>query len=529
MEITSQKKKLTHLKPMTLSPVALALAACGGGSSEPTSDNGSSENNDNLGATDGDQSNNNPTGNDEQNNGSSGQSAITFSSTRIDYEVTGFTADEINHVAMGGSDSKIFLSDREVGNLIITPHQDSLSPNANSENRYFPLIEYTLNEDGISVYRTVDNFNFVGSKPIDELTVNGVPAILFGGHGPEYTDGREWPFGDLWVAKLNHDSDIEYVQISTDRAFYHGISAGDINHDGLDDIVAVHMGLKFIEGIDTGSVHFFIQDTDGTFRKEILYSENPSLGGGSSILVSDLDGDGQNEILVASYGNGFLYADIEPGGEFSLREAPYSFHVMKYDSELEKVVTVTTMPLGGSMVEVNGNGGFGVIDIAEIDFDLDGDDDLLMLLENGNLEFTFEFYRNDGGLEFSLVTEQVFDSAYIDGTESIFRNINVVDIQSDGFPDFVLSGRNWWGQDGPVDLGQFVYINTGAQSFQSLGGNEGLIIDPLDFDLNGETEVIRTINFLEANDGELHFLLTQGGITALDFIDLRMDVNEYIV
>ena len=117
---------------MSVSP--LALTACGGGSSSTASaesDKNTSDVTDSF-------------------------EAISFTSTRIDYEIPGYSANEINAVATGGTDSKIFLTDRDVGNLIITPHQDSLSPDESGANRYFPLIEYTLNEDGISIHRIVD-------------------------------------------------------------------------------------------------------------------------------------------------------------------------------------------------------------------------------------------------------------------------------------------------------------------------------------------------------------------------------------
>ena len=488
---------------MSVSP--LALTACGGGSSSTASaesDKNTSDVTDSF-------------------------EAISFTSTRIDYEIPGYSANEINAVATGGTDSKIFLTDRDVGNLIITPHQDSLSPDESGANRYFPLIEYTLNEDGISIHRIVDEYEFVGSKPIDTLTVKGSPAVLIGGHGPEYSDGRDWPFGDLWVAKLGPTSEIEYEQVSTDNAFYHGMSAGDINGDGLDDIAAVHMGSSVTDGASFGTVHFFLQNADGNFTRELLYSENPSINGGSSILISDLDNDGQNEVLVATYGNGFFLMDIETNGEYSERDVGYSFYIMRYDAVRGTVSDTVAMPIDGSMVDIDGNGGFGVIDIAEIDIDMDGDDDLLMLLET-DVDFSLELYRNDGELDFTLITETAFENSYFKGTESFFRHIDVLDIQGDGLPDFVLSGRNLWSNKGKVDLGKFVYMNTGSGSFQSLAGQEELMLDQDLLDRKYESEVVRTINFLEADNGELRFLLTQGGDTAMNFIDVKMDVTDYI-
>lgn len=523
-----KKEKVYPILLMSVSP--LVLAACGGGSVSTASYDDHEDQGDISDASDSSSNQDSydrESADDDSRGSKNTVEAISFTSTRIDYEIPGFSANEINEVATGGTDSKIFLTDRDVGNLIITPHQDSLSPDENGANRYFPLIEYTLNDDGISIHRIVDEYEFVGSKPIDTLTVKGSPALLIGGHGPEYSDGRDWPFGDLWVAKLGPTSEIEYEQVSTDNAFYHGMSAGDINGDGLDDIAAVHMGSNVIDGASFGTVHFFLQNADGNFTRELLYSENPSINGGSSILISDLDNDGQNEVLVATYGNGFSLYDIETNGEYSKRDAAYSLHIMKYDSDNGAVSNVATMPIDGSMRDIDGNGGFGVIDIAEIDIDMDGDDDLLMLLET-DVDFSLELYRNDGDLDFTLITEAAFESSYFNGAESFFRHIDVLDIQGDGLPDFVLSGRNWWSNEGKVDLGKFVYINTGSGSFQSLAGTEELMLDQGLLDRNHESEVVRTINFLEADNGELHFLLTQGGDTAMNFIDVKMDVTDYI-
>lgn len=135
-------------------------------------------------------------------------SAVSFVAIPIDFQISGFSNDEIFSVLSGDVDGQIFLPSRNGINLIFTPSQDGLSPGPHGENRYFPLTEFNITLSGLSLSREVSDYEFVASKPYALLTVNGSNAIVVGGHGPEYRDGRDWPFGNLWVGTLNEGEDI---------------------------------------------------------------------------------------------------------------------------------------------------------------------------------------------------------------------------------------------------------------------------------------------------------------------------------
>lgn len=452
-------------------------------------------------------------------------SAITIAATNIDYQVAGFNSYEVRALTQGGVDGQIYLDSKVYGNFIITPAQDNLQPSADGVNRYFPIIEYTIQAGHVEVHRIVEGDNFILSKPHDFLEVNGQTAFLFGGHGPEFSDGREWPFGDLFIGSFGGD-EIHYKQISGATAFYHGISAGDINNDGFDDIAAVHMGATEVDGHNYPNFHYYLQDADGNFSRQLLNLELPATSGGSSIFIGNLDDDPENEILIASYGNGFSKWYLDEGGELEAVAQPYSFVILEYDPEQNGLIEAAKHELDGSLLIENGR--FGVIDIAALDYDDDGDDDLLMLLENSDAEFALEIYQNEGNLEFTNKTNEVFSSAYTLADGAFFRNIATTDLQDDGFVDFVLSGRQK-GITGDLDLGQFIFVNDRGNEFYSLEGEQELTIDQSRLDLNGEYQTVRTIKYLEAEDETVNFILTQGDTHAMDFLIVEMDVGSFLL
>lgn len=279
-----------------------------------------------------------------------------------------------------------------------------------------------------------------------------------------------------------------------------------------------------MDGAEFGTTHFFIQDSNGHFERRLMNADLPATSGASSVAISDLNGNGLNNVLLVSYGNGMQKSYVGNDG-LVIDQLPYAFVILEFDAAKGGLVEVYQQPLVGTFFDSEGNGGHGAIDIAVFDFDNDGDDDILFLLETSDT-FSFEFFENKGDLVFTRITEDVFSKFEFNATENFFRHIDIVDLNGDGFDDFVLSGGNHWSNHDLIDLGSFIYINDGGGNFRSLSGNPKYFLDQSILDHFGSPGgVVRTIKFLEHDHDIVRFLLTDGGIGGGGFLDLSITLD----
>ncbi len=151
--------------------------------------------------------------------------------------------------------------------------------------------------------RATSKFQPVGKTIVEQnayhlggagLTYGGKPAVAasflksapeeakpqFGGHGVSvyYRDGAEWK--SRRVVKL----------LATPPIETQGIGAGDIDGDGLDDIVWADDG--------KARLRIFFQTPDGGFE-ELAEEEQPALLNKTmSVRVADVDRDGKNDVVL---------------------------------------------------------------------------------------------------------------------------------------------------------------------------------------------------------------------------------------
>ena len=74
-----------------------------------------------------------------------------------------------------------------------------------------------------------------------------------------------------------------------------GIAVGDLNHDGVADIVVANEGTQ--QGGDYGSVAVLLGKGDGTFAKPVLYHAGKVP---HSVVLGDFNGDGNLDVAVGS-------------------------------------------------------------------------------------------------------------------------------------------------------------------------------------------------------------------------------------
>lgn len=244
-----------------------------------------------------------------------------------------------------------------------------------------------------------------------EFTKDG---IVYADHGWE---GEPRPFGDLYYGRFNGDNiNWSKISVGTGKSFYHSVSSGDINGDGLNDVVGIHMGIK---GHEWGDVfHTFLQKSDKTFvedRTLVDHGKYNRYNSNGAILVQDLNNDGKPEIIKATYGG-------------IKNETRYSFLIYSYNSS-KSVYEVISEPKN---LGIYNNSDIGTTSIKSNDFDGDGDIDLALAFEGEYVGV--QIFENKGNFQF-----EPKDLLQFTPQEMEFREFNLIDYDKDGDIDVVLN------------------------------------------------------------------------------------------
>jgi hypothetical protein len=130
-------------------------------------------------------------------------------------------------------------------------------------------------------------------------------------------------------------------EISSGGKMPFSVAVGDLNHDGIPDLVVANFGIE--EEGNFGNVSVLLGNGDGTFRKPVRY---PGLHDPDQVILADFNGDGNLDVAVLAEARNAVYIALGKGdGTFS---------------------RVTTLPAGHgpvSVVAADFNGD-GILDLA---------------------------------------------------------------------------------------------------------------------------------------------------------------------
>jgi hypothetical protein len=286
-----------------------------------------------------------------------------------------------------------------------------------------------------------------------------------------------------------------YVEVTASHEQTFGLAFGDLNRDGLPDVVSGRFWYASPGGDLTGpwtqsspfpgGLHaMLVLDVDGDDRSDVVAQAN----GGSEVVwleATDAAATGWNAVPIgslpaSSHGlgmQGARVADLEPGG------APEV--VLSSGGGIHYFAVPAASPEAGGWpsLRVHANPsdeGFGVGDV-------DGDGDLDVAAGTGESK-RVEWYRNpgDGSADWeAFALADVSDFAYPD-------RFAVADVNGDGRPDVVGSEENgagadaktaWWAQPADPTAGDWTRTPVATQ-----GSTNSL--DVADLDGDGDADVV---------------------------------------
>lgn len=330
-----------------------------------------------------------------------------FTST-IPLQVSGVSNSDIMNGINGSVSGTIFTKINGKERLIVSPTLFFSYP-------LLPALNFIKNGNTWSFENSYTS-GAMGAGRNYECLDSANQTWVYADHGLELSSGT-WPHGNILLMKSTGNA-LSYSNISIARSFYHSVSTGDLNNDGLMDVVGLNMGTK---GDWYDNLHTYLQNSDGSFseNRNILISNVGGRGAGA-VLVKNLFGDARPEVIRADYG-------FNPA--FSQPSDRYSFMIYAYNSSTNKYqLSKDPGPLG-----VYTNNDRGTTSIKANDFDNDGDLDIAVATEGTNFN-GIEIWQNNGQGNFTPSANKLeftFDQMQ-------FREFDVIDVNNDGFLDIVL-------------------------------------------------------------------------------------------
>jgi hypothetical protein len=310
------------------------------------------------------------------------------------------------------------------------------------DNQWTYLKSFVHDElESIRNVRKIDDTTYVmgeASENLEEAKANGAPIAR-----PSH----------IYLVKLYED-DVTFTRISTTPRFFHDVSYGDINQDGLYDIVATDDNV-------------FLQNADGSFTEiKDVYPEMPG-GVFFSIEVGELFGDSKPEIVRVSY-------IMHPWGEQRFLN---SYHILNWNNENQKfdLIYETSNPRVFHQTGDMGGNHTRILDINK-----DGNNDILIGREGNGGQYgsSIEIWLGDGN--------GGFEPSDMITNENNFWVIEwrLMDANNDGLEDIIIVSN----KDGSIRLGpmyqdgfrlnDLIYLNNGDGTFskyltQNLEGGVG--------------------------------------------------------
>ena len=319
-------------------------------------------------------------------------------------------------------------------------------------------------------HREYDDVKFKGIRN-DELVDN---SLLFTDHD-EHPEDPEWK-GHLWVADVSSEQ-IEWNKVTTEeeQSYFHGGGLGDVNGDGLIDVIGTAFDYQqiindpdfFSISYQTSGPMIWVQKSPGNFEiaPEFFTPKDLRMGHAAAQL-DDLDNDGIPEVITGPY---LIRGDFDLTEE-EIESNVSTFNIYKQNMNQE-YISVFKSPSPNPFYDTGSDMGLTRIDCE--DLNNDGYKDLILSREgtiNSSNEgaAVVEIWINNKDLTFKELF--TFDRNY-----NIQAIPLIYDLDNDGDLDFVLRSSKpmnvvknpqypWKSE---MDLGKLIMLNNGDGTFSN--------------------------------------------------------------
>lgn len=266
-------------------------------------------------------------------------------------------------------------------------------------------------------------------------------------------------------------------------------TVADWNRDGVDDLV-----VGFKEAGQYGGVAVALRDGDGGLAplQTVFSTGSPSLTSPDLYLrpaVDDWDGDGDGDLLLGSYAasRGVLFCPRTAGAGIAV---------------IDGAACTALRTTSGALVGATTGSNIAYVSPELLDWDLDGDLDLLVGTGAAAAEKGVRLYENTG----SRTAPELADGVMVvskGGTPGLtyenYYEPTVVDIDDDGDRDLLIAGSRS-GTEQAFLLRQCLNSGTdaapafGGCSYLTLPGLVNNVVDASDWDGDGYLDLVRGFN-----------------------------------
>ena len=279
---------------------------------------------------------------------------------------------------------------------------------------YYATWEYEKN--GYKNPQVIQGLTAVRKFIFNDYLNNGKTGILMASHG---SDAPPFPGDYLQIVNFNNDLSMSLLNINDVKGYYHTGASADIDNDGDVDILmysggsqTVKSGPVYFENLGNGNFKYVSDLITGLGYS--MYNKNNYY----TIELFDINLDGYIDIILGG----------SPGNSLDSK--------ILWGSSTHKFSTTNATVLPSKI-----NSGSSVMDISFMDYDKDGDLDILMLSEIEYKGFGIELFENQSG-KYTNVTSNRIDINNKPNTLWISW-IRIIDIDNDGDIDIVGDGFNY--------------------------------------------------------------------------------------
>lgn len=481
-------KKFDRKKQLMVSPLALAVSACGGGgTSEGNDDTSSSEVLEDKSVD--------LTYSQKMNFSSQSEDLVVPANYEMNWAGKQQYGASEYFFAIMMSPNVVHIQSQEDSDIVVLPSWFTHMP-------FMPALSLTVDSnDVVSIGQINDTTTIGWARNWAEIDVEGKAMMVIADTGHELVTGKDtWLKGDVWLANFLGDGEFEITALSGVNAFYHDIDVGDINGDGLEDILAINM--SYDVGADPYPLHIFYQEQGGVFEQQLefmSFSDGLPILGGASGALADLNNDGSLEIIQAAYTK----------RDFPNWDMDHIFRVYGKDEDGEYSLQFSA-PRSGSAANM------GTGNVYDADIDNDGDLDLMLYMEGGGKQ-GIQIWENLGENNFSEVTDEWLDFNVWSNSDFSIRDFTIADVNGDGYLDVFLNGfgPNQFQNYGELNLGSYIFLNNGGKGFNHITDVSDLILDA------SSGKQVSHLRLYQVEDDSFEVLLTNFdstfGIVDVDF------------